>query len=52
MSEREILDEITEIAFDPGLKATAIRDQIREVLEGSGYLEEEDEDESEDDGEG
>jgi hypothetical protein len=32
MSNKELLEEISEIAFDPGLKATAIRDRIRDLL--------------------
>lgn len=43
MSERELLEEISETAFDPGLKATAIRDRIRDLLAEAGYAEEEDE---------
>ena len=31
MSNRELLEEIAETAFDPGLKATAIRDRIRDL---------------------
>ena len=32
MSNKELLEEIAETAFDPGLKATAIRDRIRDIL--------------------
>jgi hypothetical protein len=43
MSNRDLLEEIAETAFDPGLKATAIRDRIRDILSEAGYAEEEDE---------
>ena len=48
MSERELLEDITETVFDPALKATAIRDRIRELLEEAGYAEEEDNAEGDD----
>jgi len=37
MSNRELLEEIAETAFDPGLKATAIRDRICDILADAGY---------------
>jgi hypothetical protein len=43
MSDRELLEEISDTAFDPGLKATAIRDRIRDLLAEAGYAEEEEE---------
>ena len=50
MSNRELLEEISETAFDPGLKATAIRDRIRDILTEAGYSGDEDElEESEED---
>jgi len=42
MSNKELLEEICETAFDPGLKATAIRDRIREILAEAGFTEDED----------
>ena len=47
MSNKELLEEIAETAFDPGLKDTAIRDRIRDMLVEAGFTE--DEDESEED---
>ena len=43
MSNKELLEEISETAFNPGLKATAIRDRIRDILSDAGYVEAEDE---------
>jgi len=43
MSNQELLEEICETAYDPGLKATAIRDRIRDILREAGYAGEEDE---------
>ena len=43
MSNKELLEEISETAFDPGLKATAIRDRIRDILVEAGYTEDEEE---------
>jgi hypothetical protein len=37
MSDNELLEEIAETAFDPGLKATAIRDRIRDILTDVGF---------------
>ena len=37
MSNKELLEEIAETAFDPGLKATAIRDRIRDILADAVY---------------
>ena len=48
MSNRELLEEISETAFDPGLKATAIRDRIRDILAEAGFTDEEDESEEDD----
>ncbi len=45
MSKSELLEEIAETAFDPGLKATAIRDRIRDLLSEAGYTGEGDESE-------
>ena len=45
MSNRELLEEIAETAFDPGLKATAIRDRIRDLLSDAGYAGDEADDE-------
>ena len=50
MSNRDVLEEISETAFDPGLKATAIRDRIRDILTEASYSGDEDEvEESEED---
>ena len=43
MSNKELLEEISETAFDPGLKATAIRDRVRDILTEAGYSGDEDE---------
>ena len=48
MSKAEILEEIAETAFDPGLKATAIRDRIRDILSEAGFDGEEEEPEGDD----
>lgn len=37
MSNKDLLEEIAETAFDAGLKATAIRDRIRDILADTGY---------------
>ena len=50
MSAKELLEEICETAFDPGLKATAIRDRIRDILAEADYEgDEEEEEEGEED---
>lgn len=50
MSNQELLEEIAETAFDPGLKATAIRNRIRDILAEAGYASDEaDEEETEED---
>ena len=43
LRSRELLEEIAETAFDSGLKATAIRDRIRDILTEADYPGEEDE---------
>ncbi|MFH1764480.1 MAG: hypothetical protein ABIF09_09840 [Gemmatimonadota bacterium] len=43
MSNKELLEEISETAFDPGLKATAIRDRIRDILTEAGFSGDEEE---------
>lgn len=52
MSDRELLEEISETVQDQRLKVTAIRDQISDLLSDAGYLDldsEEDADEAEED---
>lgn len=47
-SDREVLDEIFDIAHDPHLKVTAVRKKIRSLLAEAGF-EEDDGHEEEDD---
>ena len=37
MAARDLIEDIAETAFDPGLKATAIRDRIRDILTEAGF---------------
>ena len=50
MSDQLLLEEIAETAFDPGLKATAIRDRIRDLLSEAGYEGESEESEEDEEG--
>lgn len=46
MSDRDVLEEIFDIAHNPHLKVTAVRNRIRSVLAEAGF---EDDDGQEDD---